>query len=624
MDKDLKKLIENTVNKVFSNGIPISGEEKYLKQQPGGTMMAVNCDETKNAKASYRVYNKSLCPELWDQSKHLNEEVRVNLLKLAHDFYEKTEFKSPIIDIYLMGSSANYNWTPDSDADVHILIDFNQLQMPIETAKNSIKLAGSQWNLEHNITVKGHKVELNIQSVSDEKPHVTGIYSLIKNQWVREPSRLDVNIDKAAIQVKYKAMYQYVTSIIQSGSREKMKGAKTYLDTFRQYGLDNQGELSVENIVYKILRARGVIKRLKDAIVSTYDQQMTVKEKIREGYGAGIPEEDRLHIKGSRWQIRSKDAPKTPKMSMEEFNNKVINETLKQLFESPKLLQETMDVMVKGFNYERELNRLDELTNYLIDKVLLPIVKALPPDQLNYFNKNKIGPVYDMLTPDGSYWSGPSKGTGVINFYISGFARNNIKEILNDVVKQILRGVVNECNKLKVKVGKFTLENSGVYKSQVIRIPIVKNNVSPTQGPPKLNMANDNMIHILKNILQIDSDDDSGSLFNIKTDELIDSILSLEGDKTWIGQNIRKPTDTKLDVKEPPFPGDEWKQETEPEEELSDTDHPNDAISKRLGGGGARMIGMGFDADAIRKNLNKIMEIAMWAKKHGYPEIYVA
>ena len=41
-----------------------------------------------------------------------------------------------------------------------------------------------------------------------------------------------------------------------------------------------------------------------------------------EGFGSGIPEKDRLKIKNTdgstrRWQVRSKDAPKTPKMTAE-------------------------------------------------------------------------------------------------------------------------------------------------------------------------------------------------------------------------------------------------------------------------------------------------------------------
>jgi hypothetical protein len=57
-----------------------------------------------------------------------------------------------------------------------------------------------------------------------------------------------------------------------------MKSLKDFLNDFRQFGLDTTGELSVENIVYKILRSKGVIKKLKDAIVQVYDKQMTVPE----------------------------------------------------------------------------------------------------------------------------------------------------------------------------------------------------------------------------------------------------------------------------------------------------------------------------------------------------------
>jgi hypothetical protein len=45
-------------------------------------------------------------------------------------------------------------------------------------------------------------------------------------------------------------------------------------------------------------------------------------DSVQEGFGSGIPEDDRLKIKNEdnstrRWQIRSKDAPKTPKMTDE-------------------------------------------------------------------------------------------------------------------------------------------------------------------------------------------------------------------------------------------------------------------------------------------------------------------
>lgn len=269
MDKSLNEYFGSDPSKI---GID-SGEKKYSKQEPGGQMAAVNCNET-----AFRVYNETLCPALWDEQQHLDPEVRLNLLRMAQDFYEKTKFTAPILDVYLMGSIANYNWTPDSDADVHVIIDFTQLQMPNETASKVAKSAGAQWNLEHNATVKGHKVEINIQSVKAEKPHVTGIYSLMKDAWIRKPTKINVQVNKPLIQVHYTEIKKFVESAIQSGDRERMKTAKDYLDDYRQHGLDTAGELSTQNIVYKILRAKGLIKTLKDSIITAYDKEMSVDE----------------------------------------------------------------------------------------------------------------------------------------------------------------------------------------------------------------------------------------------------------------------------------------------------------------------------------------------------------
>jgi len=228
--------------------------------------------------ANFRIYNETLCPYLWDEAQHLNPKVRANLLQMAYDFYEKTKFPAPIIDVYFMGSAANYNWNAESDVDVHVIIDYTKLQMPPEAAIKAVKTAAQQWNAEHNVMVKGHKVEMNLQNFAEQKPYVTGIYSLVKDQWIRKPFKMPLRIDRNVFKIQYGAMKGYVQNAINSKNREKMKAAKKYLDAYRQYGLDTYGELSYENLVFKILRSRGLIKQLKDGIVSVYDQEMTVKE----------------------------------------------------------------------------------------------------------------------------------------------------------------------------------------------------------------------------------------------------------------------------------------------------------------------------------------------------------
>lgn len=240
--------------------------------------------------ANFRIYNETLCPELWDSAQHLDPEVRLNLLQMARDFYEKTNLPAPIIDVYLMGSIANYNWTADSDVDVHVIVNYTKLQMPAETANKTVKTAGAQWNLEHEVTIKGHKVEMNIQNSSEQKPYVTGVYSLFSDQWIRKPFKMSVKIDRSILKTQYDAMKKYVQSAISSGNREQMKGVKKYLDAYRQYGLDTYGELSYENVIFKILRSRGLIKQLKDSITAIYDKEMTVDEVGMKDLKARLPQ----------------------------------------------------------------------------------------------------------------------------------------------------------------------------------------------------------------------------------------------------------------------------------------------------------------------------------------------
>jgi hypothetical protein len=239
--------------------------------------------------SSFRIYNETLCPDLWDEYKHLDSQIRVNLLRMAYDFYEKTKLPAPLVDVYLMGSIANYNWTPDSDVDVHLMIDYNKLQMPAETAFKTVKTAGAQWNAEHNVIVKGHKVEMNFQNVGEVKPHVTGIYSLLKDSWIRQPQQMNVQIDRSVVQTQYNAMKAYIEAVLNSTDREVIKAAKNYIDAYRQYGLDHAGELSYENIVFKILRSKGLISKLRDAITCAYDKEMSLREITRKDIKARHP-----------------------------------------------------------------------------------------------------------------------------------------------------------------------------------------------------------------------------------------------------------------------------------------------------------------------------------------------
>ena len=236
------------------------------------------------AEEKFRVYNKTLCPELWTDDLQLDTEVRNALLKIAMDFYKDTELRAEIQDVYLLGSAANYNWTSASDLDIHILIDSAELAFPPEYSDKFFRSLSSKWNLEHDVKVKGHKVEIYLQDIR-EKNHSTAVYSLAEGEWIKKPTSEKVEVDKDGIQKKYTTWTNRINDAIKQEDEKKLRKILEDLRECRQAGLDRKGEFSTENLVFKVLRARGWVEKIKNCYNSIYDKKMTVKEfETNEGF----------------------------------------------------------------------------------------------------------------------------------------------------------------------------------------------------------------------------------------------------------------------------------------------------------------------------------------------------
>lgn len=256
-----------------------SGEKKSPYEKGGGNvgMAGYKGRLPAIAEDKVQIYSKTLCPKLWDESKKLTPTVRTTLLRIAFDFYTDTELTTPIQDVYLLGSTANYNWTPSSDMDVHIIVDNAPLNMTPENSEKFFRALVGKWNLEHDITVKDHPVELYLQDVKETNAS-TGVYSLVHDAWVKEPNPEQINVDKDLVQKKYTVWVQKIEDAIKSSDEKKLKRILEKLREYRQAGLDEQGEFSAENLVFKILRSRGFLDKLKNGYNQIYDKKATVKD----------------------------------------------------------------------------------------------------------------------------------------------------------------------------------------------------------------------------------------------------------------------------------------------------------------------------------------------------------
>ena len=221
-----------------------------------------------------RIYNDILNPAIWDNNK-LNPEIKEKLLQIGKDFYADTETDAPLKDILFVGSLANYNWSDTSDFDVHVVIDFKDVDGNVELVEKLVNALKSKWNDEHDIHLKGHNVEVYIQDVTKEN-RSTGVYSLMQDKWLSEPQKENIQIDKEKIKEKYNDTVRKINSAIKAQDINKLKAIVKDVYDMRQAGLDKSGELSTENLVFKILRNRNYIEKLKQEIINLYDKKQSL------------------------------------------------------------------------------------------------------------------------------------------------------------------------------------------------------------------------------------------------------------------------------------------------------------------------------------------------------------
>jgi len=224
------------------------------------------------------IIKDELNPKLWDNFE-INEEVKDNLLDISKDFYDGLSLDAEIKDIILTGSLANYNWSSYSDYDLHILIDFKDIDTNVELVKKYVDAARTIWNENHDIQVEGYEVEVYIQDIN-EKHTSTGIYSLLHNKWNVKPVRTDFQPDIKLIALKGEDMMNQIDSALETkGSYDEVsdKIAKVWdkVKKMRKAGLEEEGEFSVGNLVFKLLRRNEYIKKIIDFKRSLYDKKFS-------------------------------------------------------------------------------------------------------------------------------------------------------------------------------------------------------------------------------------------------------------------------------------------------------------------------------------------------------------
>ena len=239
-------------------------------------------------------FNDELNQKLWDRRENLHPEIRDQLMAIASDFSEFLGVKDlDLKDITISGSNAAYSYTPYSDIDLHLVVDLSNVEhedvyRELFTAKKAI------YNKENTITIKGIPVEVYVQDATQDH-HSQGIYSILNNEWIQIPRRIQADIDDMSVRSKYQDLSKRIKKVIKSNDLEQMNQLMEKIRQMRGIGLAEKGEFGPENLAFKLLRNTGDLKKLQAARQAAKDQELSLKERVRNstkyGYGTDYIEE---------------------------------------------------------------------------------------------------------------------------------------------------------------------------------------------------------------------------------------------------------------------------------------------------------------------------------------------
>lgn len=226
-----------------------------------------------------------LNPKVWENFK-INESISDKLVEIAEDFYYSTELEADIVDIALVGSLCNYNWSENySDYDLHIIIDYSDINDDLILVEKVCDLSKKLWNDCHDIKIEGYDVEVAIQDKkaldgSIDGGRMGGVYSLLNDKWIKKPEKIDFEPDEDLIKEKSKSIMIQIDEIVDESEdmeysklKEKIKRIWSKVKRIRESSLEEEGEFGIGNLVFKMLRRNGYIEKIIDIKRDKYDKQ---------------------------------------------------------------------------------------------------------------------------------------------------------------------------------------------------------------------------------------------------------------------------------------------------------------------------------------------------------------
>jgi len=224
-------------------------------------------------------YHTELNSKIWDGMK-LKDEVRGKLVQIASAWVQFAKIHPDTIqDIIITGGNVNYNYTPQSDIDLHIVISRDTMNPDRALVDEYLQDKKILWTLSHqDINIYGYPVELYAQDIA-EQPHANqGVFSVKRNQWIAMPQHLDIDFENDYHLQKKVQFYKDLIDkmVLQNATDGSFDMIKQKIKKMRGDSIAKDGEFAFGNLVFKELRNQGYLDKMDMYQKSNQDKALSL------------------------------------------------------------------------------------------------------------------------------------------------------------------------------------------------------------------------------------------------------------------------------------------------------------------------------------------------------------
>lgn len=222
--------------------------------------------------------HSTLNDKLWTKDEELLPGIQEKIEDIVGLFIEQLKedgIEIIVDDIYLVGSNVNYNYTDRSDLDIHIIADesFDCKSEHLPIIYNAYKTI---FNSKYDIKINGVNVEIYVENKDALSNISTGMYSL-RDGWIKKPSITQIpKIDEADFEHTLQIYETDYLDLIKDPNLESIEKFIDRLYDLRAAGIQQQGEFSTGNLVFKEFRYLGYLDELKKLKIKLINDKLSL------------------------------------------------------------------------------------------------------------------------------------------------------------------------------------------------------------------------------------------------------------------------------------------------------------------------------------------------------------